>query len=115
VRLLTDRFRSAFIATCLAALTAIGFGLTLLCFWPGVETFDARYVYLAIKNGIGDWQSPVMSVLWKLIDPIAPGPGSMFLLIAALYWGGFGLLAFAVARRGWRPRAASRRVNVRWK
>ena len=81
------------------ALTAIGFGLTCFFFYPGVETFDARYVYLAIKSGAGDWQSPVMTALWALIDPIAPGAASMFLLIAAAYWAGFGLIAFAVARR----------------
>ena len=40
-----------------------------------------------------------MTVLWWLIDPIAPGAGSMFLFIAALYWLGFGLPAIAVARR----------------
>ena len=39
-----------------------------------------------------------MSVLWGWIDPIAPGSISMFLLMALLYWGGFGLIAFTVAR-----------------
>ena len=39
----------------------------------------ARYVYEDIAKGFyGDWQSPVMTVLWSLIDPIAPGPASMF-------------------------------------
>ena len=33
------------------------------------------------------------------VDPIAPGAGSMFLLIAAMYWVGFGLIAFTLARR----------------
>ncbi|MGE3148703.1 MAG: hypothetical protein AB7K04_06495 [Pseudorhodoplanes sp.] len=79
-------------------LTLAGFGLTCLVFYPGVETFDARYVYLAIKGGAGDWQSPVMTALWGLIDPLAPGATSMFLLIAAGYWLGFGILALALAR-----------------
>jgi hypothetical protein len=83
-----------------AAIIAIGFGLTLLVFYPGVWTYDARFVYQDIAKGFrGDWQSPVMIVLWSLIDPIAPGAGSMFLLIVTLYWLAFGLLAFAVARR----------------
>src|SRR5436305_1227727 len=81
-------------------LTACGFGLTLLVFYPGVMTFDARYVYEDIKQGfLGDWQSPVMTVLWALVDPIAPGSASMFLLIATLYWLGFGLLTFTTAQR----------------
>jgi len=40
-----------------------------------------------------------MTVLWRAIDPIAPGARSMFLLMATSYWLGFGLLAFALARR----------------
>jgi hypothetical protein len=84
----------------LAALIAAGYGLTLLIFYPGVMTYDAKYVFEDIANqALGDWQSPVMTVLWALIDPIAPGSGSMFLLIATFYWLGFGLLAFTIARR----------------
>jgi hypothetical protein len=85
------------------ALVAAGYGLTLLIFYPGIMTFDAKFVYGYIAKGMfGDWQSPVMTVLWAVIDPIAPGPGSMFLLIATSYWLAFGLLAFAVTRRSTR-------------
>ena len=81
-------------------LTGIGFALTLAIFYPGIMNYDARYVYLDAQRGFyGDWQSPVMTLLWKLIDPAAPGPASMFLLIAALYWLSFALLATALARR----------------
>ena len=83
-----------------AALIAAGYGLTLAIFYPGIMTYDAKFIYEDIAKGVlGDWQSPVMTVLWGAIDPIAPGPGSMFLLIATSYWLGFGLLAFAMARR----------------
>jgi hypothetical protein len=83
-----------------AVLIAAGYGLTLAVFYPGIMTFDAKFIYEYIAKGVlGDWQSPVMTVLWGMIDPIAPGPGSMFLLIATSYWLGFGLLAFAAARR----------------
>ncbi len=83
-----------------AALVALGFGLTVLVFYPGVWTYDARFVYEDIAKGVrGDWQSPVMTVLWSWIDPIAPGAASLFLLIAAMYWLGFGVLAFTLARR----------------
>src|SRR5664279_797126 len=88
----------------IAAMTAAGFALTLYVFYPGIMTFDALYVYKDMAKGFyGDWQSPVMIVLWSLIDPIAPGSGSMFLLIATFYWLAFGLLAFTMARRSvWR-------------
>ena len=83
-----------------AILIAAGYGLTFLVFHPGVMTYDAKFVYDDIaKHALGDWQSPAMTVLWALIDPVAPGPGSMFLLIATTYWVGFGLLAFTIARR----------------
>ena len=83
-----------------AALLAAGYGLTLMVFYPGIMTFDAKFVYEDISKGtLGDWQSPVMTWLWGLIDPIAPGPGSMFLLIATLYWFGFGLLSLTLAVR----------------
>src|SRR5258707_795267 len=63
-----------------AVLIAAGYGLTLAIFYPGIMTFDAKFVYEYIAKGVlGDWQSPVMTVLWGVIDPIAPGAGSMFL------------------------------------
>lgn len=88
------------IRVAIAALVALGLGLTLLAFYPGVMTYDAKYVYLDIAKGFyGDWQSPVMTWLWKWIDPVAPGSASMFLLIAVSYWLAFGVLALAVAPR----------------
>lgn len=87
----------------ISALTAAAFGLTLVVFYPGVMSEDARYVYEDIAKGfLGDWQSPVMTVLWSIIDPIAPGTGSMFLLTIAIYWLAFGLLAFKMAQRSLR-------------
>ena len=75
-------------------------GLTLLVFYPGIMTYDGKYVYEDIAKAVwGDWQSPVMTVLWGLINPVAPGAASMFLLIATSYWLAFGLLAFALVRR----------------
>jgi hypothetical protein len=83
------------------ALIAAGYGLTLVIFYPGIMTYDAKFVYEDIGKGVlGDWQSPVMTVLWGMVDPVAPGAASMFLVIATSYWLGFGLLAFALARRG---------------
>ncbi|MCC6891129.1 MAG: hypothetical protein IT536_21590 [Hyphomicrobiales bacterium] len=85
-----------------AALLAAGFGLTIMVFDPGYMTIDAGWVYRAISEGLGDWQSPVMSLIWQAIDPIAPGSRSMLLLLALLYWTGFGIVAFTAARQaGW--------------
>jgi hypothetical protein len=84
----------------IALLIAAGYGLTLAIFYPGVMTYDAKFVYEDIGKGVlGDWQSPVMTVLWGAIDPVARGAGSLFLLIATTYWLSFGLLAVVVAHR----------------
>ena len=84
----------------IAAMTAAGFGLTLYVFYPGVMTFDALYVYKDMVNGFfGDWQSPVMIVLWSMVDPIAPGTASLLLVTVALYWLAFAIVALRVAQR----------------
>jgi len=86
---------SALAAWLVGALTLAGFALTVLLLFPGYLTNDATYVYSYIAQwSLGDWQSPLMTILWWLIDPISPGPGSMFLLIATLYWLGFGWCRF---------------------
>ena len=96
-----ERLRLRLLMASVAALLAIGFGLTLLIFYPGIMTFDAKYVYADIAKGTyGDWQSPVMVWLWALIDPVAPGAASMFLLTVTTYWLGFGILSLALASRG---------------
>jgi hypothetical protein len=88
------------VVSSVAALLAAGYGLTLLIFYPGVMTFDAKFVYEDIAKGtLGDWQSPVMTWLWGVIDPIAPGPASIFLLTATSYWAAFGLLSLVLAAR----------------
>jgi hypothetical protein len=95
------RLRPGVLIACAALLVAIGFGLTLLIFYPGVMTYDAKFVHEDIAKGtMGDWQSPIMVWLWALVDPIAPGAGSMFLLIVLTYWLGFGVLSQQMASQG---------------
>lgn len=80
--------------------TVFGYALTLFVFYPGIMNYDARYVYLdSLKGFYGDWQSPVMTWLWRMIDPLAPGSASMFLVITATYWLGIGMLAMSIRRR----------------
>jgi hypothetical protein len=86
-------------AIVLLLLLICGFGVTLLVFYPGYLTIDARYVYADVKAWhFGDWQSPAMVALWRMIDPLAPGSASVFLLTATLYWLAFGVLAFIALR-----------------
>ena len=70
----TDAEHSRNAALSICAMIAICIFLTLLVFYPGVMTYDAKFVYEDIAKGTrGDWQSPVMTVLWELVDPLAPG------------------------------------------
>ena len=47
------------------ALTAAGFGFTVLLLYPGYLTNDATYVYSYIADWqLGDWQSPLMTIVW---------------------------------------------------
>ena len=86
--------------TLVAVMASAGFLLTILALYPGYMTNDAGYVHDYIQQWhFGDWQSPLLTLIWWLIDPISPGSGSMFLLTAALYWAGFVIIALAVARR----------------
>src|SRR5215469_14876666 len=76
------------------AMASAGFVFTVLVSYPGYVTADATYIYGYVRSGfLGDWQSPLMTIVWSFIDPISPGSGSMLLLIATLYWAGFALLA----------------------
>jgi hypothetical protein len=70
-------------------------------------THDAAYVYLGIKEGPGDWQSPVMTWLWSMIDVTTPHSASVFLLGAVTYWLAFALIALNLA-----PRAAFAAIAV---
>jgi hypothetical protein len=84
------------------ALCAFGFAFTLYVFYPGVMTIDARYVYNDMSRGFyGDWQSPAMALLWRLIDPILPHSRGMLLANVVLYWLAFALIATTLARRSW--------------
>src|SRR5258707_4495684 len=80
--------------------TAAGYALTVLVFYPGYSTIDARYVYAdAMAWRFGDWQSPAMALLWRVIHPIAPGAASMFLLTPTLYLLAVRILALPSPRR----------------
>ena len=92
-----DTPRGATLLVCAMACAAVA--LTILVLYPGYLTRDATFIRGYVQTWyLGDWQSPLMTIVWRLIDPISPGTGSIFLLVAALYWLGFAILALAVAR-----------------
>ena len=82
-------------------LHAAGFALTLVVFYPGVMNLR-RPLHLS-GHGRGQVRRLAIAAdgrgFGPLVDPIAPGTASIFLVIAASYWLGFALLSLAVARR----------------
>ncbi len=92
-----DAAHGAMALVCVMACA--GFALTILVFYPGYLTRDATFVRGYVQTWhLGDWQSPLMTIVWWLIDPVSPDTGSMFLLVAGLYWLSFGIAGLAVAR-----------------
>ena len=81
----------------LLAAGAVG---QLIAFWPGIMVWDAiRQYRQALSGRYDDWHPPAMNWLWRQLGIFGAGPAPMLVLQAALYWGGFALLAMAAARR----------------
>jgi hypothetical protein len=73
----------------------------LAAFWPGIMIWDAIRQYRQSLSGVyDDWHPPAMNWLWRQLLPIHSGPAPMLVLQAALYWGGFVLLAVSALRSG---------------
>src|SRR5258707_10254828 len=65
---------------CAVLVAAAGFGLTVLVFYPGYSTADARYVYAdAMAWRVGGLQTPAIAGLCRVHRPNAPRPRRMFL------------------------------------
>lgn len=81
-------------------LMAAGFALSVWLLFPGFTTHDALAVYDQAHAGrLGDWQPPLMGLVWVWLEPLfGYGPQALFLPVAALYWLGW-LTAFMALRR----------------
>lgn len=70
--------------------------------------YDTVSQYGQVLSGnVDDWHPPVMVRLWQLLNPLASGTAAMFVLQAALYAGGFGLVIAALAKNGRRRAGAA--------
>lgn len=71
------------------------FCLCIFLFWPGLMRSDS---FVQMQQGLNGWVSsdfhpPVMGIVWRLFSGIYKGPGVLFVLHAALYWGAVALFA----------------------
>src|ERR1700750_3455136 len=89
------------------AVAAFPIAAGLLCaamlaiWWPGVAMYDSVDQYgQALRGAYDDWHPPIMARLWSLLHLAWDGQAPMFVLQAAFYWLGLGLIAAALAREG---------------
>jgi hypothetical protein len=75
--------------------------LQLGLWWPGVAMFDSIGQYAQVLSGAyDDWHPPIMARLWAVLHSLGSGGAPMFVVQAAAYWLGLGLIAAALARAG---------------
>lgn len=81
-----------------AILAAAAAVLTIAAFWPGYMSVDSAAQLEQARYGIRDTgHPPLLSILWRPVDSIIPGPGGMLAVQAGLYWLGVALLSPSAA------------------
>jgi hypothetical protein len=91
-------------------LCAAGLLFDVVAYYPGQLSFDSGYTWWQARAGeTTGTQSVLLIYLWRALDSILSGPGLVFLLHLALFWGG--LLAIAIGLR-LRPLAATLMILV---
>jgi hypothetical protein len=76
-----------------------GFALVVWSFYPGMMSPDSIAALSAGREGtFVDINAPLMSALWAALDRVIAGPGAMFIVQAALFWGACALF-WKAARR----------------
>ncbi len=82
------------------ATGAAGALFTIFCFYPGYMSPDSFSQLRQARTGdFTDWHPPLMSLLWRVLDRIYPGPAGMLVLHSLLFWSAVTLLCCTLARR----------------
>jgi len=88
-----------------ALLCGVGYCVCLIAYYPGTLSPDSISMYEQAQNfSFIDWYSPMLPLIWALIQFLIPGPQGMLFFLLALYWGA--LFVFADAAAAIDPRAA---------
>jgi len=70
------------------ALLGVFYIISMIGLWPGVMSPDANSQYAAAIAGLySDHHPPAMSLLWRYLDYLYPGPGLMFTLHISMLYG----------------------------
>lgn len=68
--------------------------LSIYAAYPGHMSFDSAYQWWQIRTGFYSNVSPVvMTLFWRGIQSVMPGPGGMLILNQFAYWTALGLIA----------------------
>lgn len=82
-----------------AVLTAFGFLLSVVVFYPGIFTPDSLDQFAQAQSGqFEDWHPPIMAALWSVLLHIHDGPEPLFFMHLLLFWGGLWAVSVAVVR-----------------
>ncbi|MEM7353105.1 MAG: hypothetical protein AAF657_20090, partial [Acidobacteriota bacterium] len=58
----------------------------LVCAWPGFLSYDSFYMLRQARFGLTDsMHPPLMTLIWRALDSIYPGPALMLLFNASLF------------------------------
>lgn len=88
------------LATGLPILLALaGFAFVLAANYPGYLNGDSRHqLEEAITGHFGDWHSPTVTLIWRGLLNVLPGPVGFITLDNLLIWGALAGLALALRR-----------------
>jgi hypothetical protein len=80
---------------------ALGTALTAAAFWPGLMSVDSavQYAQALGLRPLDDVVPPLMTLAWRGLDALLPGPGGMFLALVVAWWGGLAVLVSSLSLR----------------
>ncbi len=88
--------------TVVALVTLAGALGWLVLFYPGLMSPDSAGQLAEARAGVfSDAHPPLMAVVWRPLDRLAPGPFGMLLVQTAVFWTGLGLLVRRLHRPAW--------------
>jgi len=81
-------------------LAVAGFLFDMAAYYPGQMSFDTAYTWWQARGGEStDIHSPTLTQVWRILETRWHGPGTVFVLHDALFWGGLALIALGLRLR----------------
>jgi hypothetical protein len=95
----TSRMKERARLATILGVALIGVTLNVASFYPGYMSNDSLSQLASARSGtLDDWNPPIMSLLWRVVDRVSPGPQGMLLLHNLSFWLGLALLCHLAIR-----------------